>query len=330
MKKITLVLLITLVMLVPGISAQAADQTFNIAYGTAVSGILDDATSSHYYRFSGRQGDVIRAFVVGYYGMEPSVGLRTQGGEWLFVDAAGTGDQSIVLIDELRLPETGTYTLVVNTGFTVFGSGEYAVALEQVRAGQSLPPADDIPLGTLSVPSNAPDNAFRLGGFQVEWYCNNQGYGIDLVNGDRDWACTNPNTGQVDFILGRQEFDAICRTWYDSNTAFAVRDMENRILAYTLSCYDFGSAPSRPVQGGDNVEDANIVDGYNLNSQIGTVSPNEFYEVNVRSQATVRSPILGVIDWRDSFPALAREGDWFVINYNGQVGFVSANFTSLR
>jgi tRNA A-37 threonylcarbamoyl transferase component Bud32 len=90
-----------------------------------------------------------------------------------------------------------------------------------------------------------PPNATRLGTFKVEWYCNQQGYGVILTNGRADWACTDRN-GKVVFVLSPGDFDKICQTTYNFPRAFAIRDQKNAIKAYTWSCFayalDLGTA----------------------------------------------------------------------------------------
>jgi hypothetical protein len=77
----------------------------------------------------------------------------------------------------------------------------------------------------------------RLGEFQVEWYCNERGLGVLLINNQADWACTQPSTGQIVLVLGQQDFDRICRRTYNVQAAFALRDQNKPQPAYNWSCY---------------------------------------------------------------------------------------------
>jgi len=79
----------------------------------------------------------------------------------------------------------------------------------------------------------------RLGEFQVEWYCNNQGYGVRLANGDRDWVCTNNQTGQVAFTLSQLDFSRICQVTYKDPYALAIQDQQKSTAAYNWSCYTY-------------------------------------------------------------------------------------------
>lgn len=58
------------------------------------------------------------------------------------------------------------------------------------------------------------------------------------------------------------------------------------------------------------------------------VVPN--VQVNVRTGASVASPRIGVANPNTAWRWLATEGDWHVIDFNGQRGYVSAAFTTLR
>ncbi len=89
----------------------------------------------------------------------------------------------------------------------------------------------------------APPGSRRLGEFAVEWYCNERGLGVTIINSDVDWACTNADNS-INFILQRADFDQICRSWYSSPGAFAVRDQHNQTQAYNWSCYEYAAQKS--------------------------------------------------------------------------------------
>jgi serine/threonine protein kinase len=114
-----------------------------------------------------------------------------------------------------------------------------------------------LPTAMIAIPQNppadrsaAPANSRRLGEFAVEAYCNIRGLGVILTNDQRDWACTNPD-GSVASVLGPSDFDNICRTRYNSPTAFAIRDQTKEVQAYNWSCYDYvaGDAVGAVVPG---------------------------------------------------------------------------------
>jgi hypothetical protein len=79
----------------------------------------------------------------------------------------------------------------------------------------------------------------RLGEFQVEWYCTERGFGVRVVNNETDWACTQPNTNQISFILSQADFDTICQRTYNDSRAFALRDQYKTQPAYNWSCYSY-------------------------------------------------------------------------------------------
>jgi hypothetical protein len=87
------------------------------------------------------------------------------------------------------------------------------------------------------VPRPPTTQLVRLGEFQVEWYCNERGLGVQLINNQTDWACTHAATGQIVSVLNQADFDQICRRTYNIQTAFAIRDLNKPQPAYNWSCY---------------------------------------------------------------------------------------------
>ena len=74
------------------------------------------------------------------------------------------------------------------------------------------------------------------GEFQVEYYCNNQGYGI--TNDDNNWYCTSG--GSAVQTLSQADFSQICRDTYPAHPeAFALQDGEGSIPAYRWQCYGY-------------------------------------------------------------------------------------------
>lgn len=64
------------------------------------------------------------------------------------------------------------------------------------------------------------------GNFQVENYCSN------LWRNDFDWFCGSRR-------LEARDFDTICQRTYNNRNAFAIRDGNNRIVAFNWRCYAF-------------------------------------------------------------------------------------------
>ena len=87
-----------------------------------------------------------------------------------------------------------------------------------------------------AIPTLAP-RLTRLGEFQVEWYCNERGYGVQLTNNDNDWACTQSTSKQIVFVLSKTDFDQICKRTYNDQTAVAIKDQNKPQGAYNWSCY---------------------------------------------------------------------------------------------
>ncbi len=84
-----------------------------------------------------------------------------------------------------------------------------------------------------------PPNSRRLGEFAVEWYCNEKGYGVKLINSRADWACTSKLNGSVVLTLAPSDFDSICQSWYHHPSAFALLDQQKTVRAYNWSCYEY-------------------------------------------------------------------------------------------
>jgi hypothetical protein len=108
------------------------------------------------------------------------------------------------------------------------------VAMAQTQQAASPTPAPSVPPEDRSI---IPPNTTRLGEFAVEQYCNRQGYGVILTNGQTDWACTDRRTRSIEFILAPSDFDAICRERYGVPDAFAIRDQRKSVQAYNWSCF---------------------------------------------------------------------------------------------
>ena len=64
-------------------------------------------------------------------------------------------------------------------------------------------------------------------------------------------------------------------------------------------------------------------DGY---SSIGTIVANT--NINVRASASETADRLGVLTGGESTDLIALEGDWCKIKYNGQVGYVKAEYVT--
>jgi serine/threonine-protein kinase len=189
------------------------------------------------------------------------------------------------------------------------------------RSSSRLPPPPD-------ERSTIPPDSVRLGEFQVEWYCNDRGYGTTLVNNNRDWACTRSATDRtVVFVLRVQDLDTICRHTYHSG-AFAIRDQRKPIPAHNWSCYEYrdetgvandglgspsasitcpGALPSRLVVGGR-----------------GRVTPG--LPNRLRSRPSTTGSYLGQMMPGDIFfvlegPVCAQDKAWWRVRYNGIEGW---------
>lgn len=73
------------------------------------------------------------------------------------------------------------------------------------------------------------------GEFQVEWFCNSQGYGVR--NDPDNWYCTSGGRDAV--TLSIEDFDTLCQLTYNNSQAFAIQSTSNRNPAYRWRCFSF-------------------------------------------------------------------------------------------
>ena len=114
----------------------------------------------------------------------------------------------------------------------------YQVTSVSARVADVNPPADrnfapvgaSILTGGLGLSSNTPMNA---GEFQVEWYCNILGYGVETDG--QEWYCTVSNIRLAQ--LAARDFDAICQASYNNPRAFAAQNGSSDVPAYRWLCY---------------------------------------------------------------------------------------------
>lgn len=114
--------------------ARAQDASGGVAYGGRVTGTLNNAMPRTVYTFEGLRGEVIAISLRATSGdLDPVLALLDASGRTLLSqdDSAGSRD---VLIDALRLPQSGPYYLVVGRFGYGLGStaGAYELNLERI------------------------------------------------------------------------------------------------------------------------------------------------------------------------------------------------------
>lgn len=115
--------------------AQAQEASGNgVAYGGRVTGTLNNATPRTVYTFEGLRGEVVAINLRATSGdLDPVLALLDAGGRTLLSqdDSAGSRD---VVIDALRLPQSGQYYLVVGRFGYGLGStaGAYELNIERI------------------------------------------------------------------------------------------------------------------------------------------------------------------------------------------------------
>jgi hypothetical protein len=103
--------------------------------------------------------------------------------------------------------------------------------LPQIRT--FTPPNAVLLTGGVGLTDGAPQGP---GEFQVEWYCNQQGYGIG--QDEFDWFCLT-DSGERATTLGIADFDVVCQTTYSNPRAFAIQDGFSPTPAFRWRCYGY-------------------------------------------------------------------------------------------
>jgi hypothetical protein len=293
----------------PNLSGQGGGR---LQYGQFVRSAITTQDQAERWTFYGTQGDTV-SIVMGVEGnttgnLDPFLYLYGPNNGLLAYDDDSRGQLNAEII--YTLPTTGLY-IVQATNYTQ-GTGAYWLYVANTTP--TPPPVVTPPTGTR-----------RLGEFRVEWYCNQQGYGVRLINNQTDWACTDTNTGNVVSVLDQEDFNAICRDFYSSPNAFAVKDQNRQIEAYNWSCYDYGQGVvTTPTPPPVIVQPTPTPPG----GQVGVLTPEQYVEVNVRAGPSTSYESYGIIDWRETYPLLGEtaDGNWYIIRYQGERGYVSSRW----
>jgi hypothetical protein len=199
-------------------------------------------------------------------------------------------------------------------------------AIVAKKDGTNSTPAFNWTCHDLSRPQVVPTfrSGGRLGGLYVAGYCIGRGLQLRLVNDGKDFACVNPFSGVVNLILTKADFDNLCRESYHS-TAYAQQEPANP-AAYGWACYEPTAAESYGVGSGTGFT-RNFGEFGPVN---GTLAAKPGYEVNVRAEPNLEAAKLGRINSQGAYPILGREGDWYRIEFNGQIGFVAARWVQVK
>lgn len=293
-----------------------------IQYGQFVRSAITRQTPAENWTFYGNAGDTISLVmsveinVPGSAEFDPYLYLYDPNGNLVDFDDDSRGGLNAQITTPL--PISGTYRATASSYVQkTIGAYWLFLALEQPNVVVNTPPQT---VSNSTVLTVAPPGSTRLGEFRVEWYCEESGYDVKLINDRTDWACSNESDESIALVLSQSDFNAICQITYNDTAAFAVRDMQKVTVAYNWSCYTYSegvfvqptatpqSSPGRPI---------------------GTLTPKLNVEVNVRSGPGTSYQQLGRINWQQSFPLLEVQNEWYVINYNGQRGYISARWADI-
>lgn len=303
MKKFHLgsMLLIVVVALVFG-TVSLAQMT--LAYGMRVTGQVSAAQPQAVYVFTGTEGDVISALVIGISpGLLPTLGLNGPSGQQLAFSggdglSAVAGAAQIVI----RLPSSGTYALQV--GALNNAQGDFLLALDggpvassEVSAGGSaeiqLDPNNPQQVVILTGTGDDAPNMF------FPFSLSGSGFTVRVFNAEGETvALVKSAFGQfsVGLMAGA--------TYY----ALLTLDDESATITASLGTAEQGSAPA----AADDACTVTTSGGVNVRSGPGTA-----FEPPIGS-LTGSAPVTG-----------QTTTGWYQINYNGLTGYVSASVVSV-
>ncbi|HLA43503.1 MAG TPA: SH3 domain-containing protein, partial [Aggregatilineales bacterium] len=274
--------------------------------------VVTDARPFGSWQFNARAGDQITALLsvdenpAVANALDPFLYLLAPDNRQLSADDDGGGALNSRI--SYTLPFDGLYTLIT-TGYKQRTTGGYWLFLTLENSTVPGGSGDEVVITT------PPSGSTKLGGLEVESYCSAQGFAVTVVNDRRDWACTAKDTGAIVFVLGQADFSAICRTTYGDANAFGVLNGTNEVIAYNWQCYT-GGILFRPRPSG-------LI-------YIGTLTPRNGAQVNVREGPAIDYRSLGIIDWRQTLPLIGQSGEWYIIDFNGHDGYVSKRWATVN
>jgi len=175
-----------------------------IAYGESVTGTIDASMPVGFFNFSGTVGDLITVRAIGLSGeLDPNVGLLSPTQAQLAANdndffSPGSSDARI----SLRLPETGTYSLIV--GGSNATTGDFLLRVDMIAPSVSTGLSTDSPT-SVNVPLGAPSQVYSFEGSQT----------INLSTESPDFGFTaiiRDASGRIIAILGGDVLQAASLT----------------------------------------------------------------------------------------------------------------------
>lgn len=294
----------------PANNQQLANGT--IESGQYIRGSITPEIPYSTWQYFGRAGDDL---VIAMYGeavgnepttLDPYLYLYSPSGRLLATNDDGGEELNAEI--QYEVPNDGLYTIVAST-YKLNTTGRYwlFMAVENLAIPGSS--------GREPIVTAPPQNSNFLGGIDVQTYCNALGYEDRLINERRNWSCIDSATESIAFVLEQSDYNAICQSQYSDQNASAALAGNSIIVAYNWQCFTTTAFEPTPQP--------------QTTRYIGTLTPNYAVEVNVRDRDSLNSNILGVIDWRQSFPLIREQGSWYVIDFNGQDGYVSQRWANI-
>lgn len=187
----------------------------------------------------------------------------------------------------------------------------------------------------------------RLGGINVEAYCNDLGLRSRTENNGAEWACYNIDSNETIITLGQDRLNEACRQQYGGNSGIvAIQSGSDAVPAFNWACFqgNFEIGPTKASNavslGGLNVEAYCNARGYgvtliNSNTQFActsgggtvalTLSPGDLTQVCRETYGLNRLTVVAI--WGGSDPIVAF--NWGCFNNLNEAGALAASPVSI-
>lgn len=289
-----------------------------ITYGATATGTISAEAPLAFYTFSGNEGDLIAATVIGITpGVEPSISLLSPSQEQLTTSGentllSGAGQASL----SYRLPTTGAYVLLVSS----VAPGDFLLRLD---GEASPPPADlapDAPT-TATIPTGGGAQVFNVPGNPTEPVA------VTFGSADPGFEFTvevrNPQGRLVAVLSGDGVFGATL-TLAPSDGVYEIRIVPTTpetTGSVTINLGDAPAAPSSaPTSAAPQSATATPIPATSAPGEACTITGSN---VNLREGPSVDFDIVGYLNPGIALPVIGQNGTgWYQVNYNGVPAWV--------
>ncbi|GAB5493888.1 MAG: hypothetical protein Phog2KO_41030 [Phototrophicaceae bacterium] len=315
MLKKSLIRLLTVFILLAGLSSVIYAQGGPLAYGTTLSDTLNPG-SPIIYTFSGNANDVVTLYVIGDNALEASVNISNSSGQPL---GFSNDDALTPMTNDVRvtsqLPTTDTYIVTVNNQGTTAGSFFLSLSVADPVA---LTPLLDRTVATID--PNGSGQAFSIAPnptisqvLSVQGL-STSGFSAQLRNADGTLLASIPGGLEgTTFVLPANDTGYVLMLNAVDPTLGT--QAEIAILAGGVAPTTDTSAPAPATTeeaSAPAVTDPNVC----------TITSNQ---VNVRSGPSTDYDVIGSLTTGNQFIATGQNNGWYNGTYNGQSAWVAAS-----